>query len=61
MPTNHVIARVGFTLSWAPGTLRFLQYFRAKTDEDQTKSCLSAGPLALCSVLNPSLVIALHS
>ena len=30
MPTNHVIARVGFTLSWAPGTLRFFQYFRAK-------------------------------
>ena len=61
MPTNHVIARVGFTMSWAPGTLRFLQYFRANTGEGQKKSLLSAGPLALCYVLNPSLVIALHS
>ena len=30
MPTNHFIARAGFTLSWASGTSRFLQYFPAK-------------------------------
>ena len=29
-PTNRVIARAGFTLSWANGTLGYLQYFRAK-------------------------------
>ena len=29
-PTNYVIARTGFTLSWAPGTLGFSQYFPAK-------------------------------
>ena len=29
-PTNHAIAPGGFTLSWAPGALRFLQYFPAK-------------------------------
>ena len=29
-PTNHAIARAGFTLGWAPGTLGFLQYFSAK-------------------------------
>ena len=29
-PTNHVIARAGFKLSWAAGTLRFLEYFPAK-------------------------------
>ena len=28
--TNHVIARAGFTLSWAPGILGFLRYFPAK-------------------------------
>ena len=61
MPTNHVIARVGFTLSWDPGTLRFCNIFVPNTGEDQKKSYLSAGPLALCHVLNPSLVIALHS
>ena len=30
MPTNYVIARAGFTLSWAPGTLGFSQYFSVK-------------------------------
>ena len=30
MPTNHGIARAGFTLSWALGTSRFSQYFSAK-------------------------------
>ena len=29
-PTNHDFARGGFTLSWAPGTLGFSQYFPAK-------------------------------
>ena len=29
-PTNHIIARAGFTLSWNPGTLGFSQYFPAK-------------------------------
>ena len=29
-PINHVFAQAGFTLSWAPGTLGFLQYFPAK-------------------------------
>ena len=35
MPTNHVIARVGFTLSWAPGTLNFCDIFAPNTGEDQ--------------------------
>ena len=29
-PSNHVIARAGFSLSWVPGTLGFLQYFPTK-------------------------------
>ena len=36
-PTNHVIARAGFTLSWAPGTLGFSQYFLPNTGKDQKK------------------------
>ena len=43
MPTNHVIAQVGYTLSWGPGTLRVLQYFGPHTDEDQKKSYMSQG------------------
>ena len=60
-PANHVIARAGFTLSWAPGTLGFLLYFPANTGDDQKKSYVSAGPLTLCHMLNSSLVIALRS
>ena len=55
-PTNHVIARAGFTLSWTPGTTGFLQYFPVKCSRRPTKSDMSAGPLALCHMLNPSLV-----
>ena len=53
MPTNHVIARGGFTLCWAPGASGFSQYFPPKTGEDQKKSFMSAGPLALRHMLNP--------
>ena len=60
-PTNHVIARAGFTLSWDPGTWDFCNIFLPNTDEDQKKSYMSAEPLALCHMLNPSLVIALGS
>ena len=60
-PANHVIARAGFTLRWAPGTLGFCSIFLANTSEEQKNSYVSAGPLAQCHVLNPSLVIALRS
>ena len=57
---NHVIARAGFTLCWAPGTLGFsLHIFLPNTSEDQKTSYVSAGPLAQRHMLNPSLVIAL--
>ena len=36
-PTNHVIARARFTLSWAPGTLRFRNIFLPNTGEDQKR------------------------
>ena len=52
IPTNRGIARAGFTLSWAAGTLGFSQYFPANTGKDQIKSYMSAGPLALCHMLN---------
>ena len=58
---NHVISRAGFTLCWGPGTLRFLQYFPSTYKLRPKKSYLSAGPLALCHMLNPSLVIPLRS
>ena len=58
-PTNHVLAQAGFTLCWAHGTLGFLLYFPPNTGEDQKKFYMSAGPLALCHMLNPSLDIAL--
>ena len=61
-PTNRVIVRAGFTLSWATGTLEYSQYFPAyNADQDQKKSYLSVGPLALCHMLNPSMVIALRT
>ena len=60
-PANHVIARAGFTLFWAPGTLGFCNIFLPNTREDQKNSYVRAGPLAQCHVLNPSLVIALRS
>ena len=60
-PTNNVIVRAGFTSSWASGTLEFCNIFLPNTGEDQKKSYLSAEPLALCHMLNPSLVIALFS
>ena len=59
--TNHVIAQAGFILSWARGTLGLLQYFLPNAVEDQKKSYMSLGPLTLCHLLNPSLVIALRS
>ena len=38
MPTNHVIARVGFTLSWAPGHFEIFAIFsrqiQVKTKKD---------------------------
>ena len=39
----------------------FRNIFLPNTGEDQKKSHMSAGPLTLCHVLNPSLVIALRS
>ena len=39
----------------------FRNIFLPNTGEDQKKFYLSAGPLALSHVLNPSLVIALSS
>ena len=50
MPTNDVIAQAEFRLSWASGTLRFSQYFLTNTAEDQKKSYLSEGPLALSHI-----------
>ena len=43
-------------ISWAPGTLGFLQYFPVKFRWRQTTSYLSAGPLALSYMLNTFLV-----
>ena len=60
-PADHVIARAGFTLCWAPGTLGFCNIFLPNTSEDQKISYVSAGPLAQCHTLNLSLVIALRS
>ena len=40
MPTNHVIARVKFTLSWAPGTLRFFAIL-SRQIQVKTKKVLS--------------------
>ena len=47
-PTNHVIARAGFTLRGALGTLRdFLSIFLPNIRENQKKSHhMSAGPVA---------------
>ena len=59
-PANRVIARAGFKLCWAPGTLGFLQYFLPNTSKDEKNSYVSAGLLAQCHMLNPSLVIALN-
>ena len=39
----------------------FCNIFLSNTGENQEKSYMSAGPLALCHMLNPSLVIALRS
>ena len=63
MPTNHVIIRAGFTLSWFLAFWYFRNIFlpNRHTGEDQKKSYLSAVPLALSHVLNLSLVIALRS
>ena len=60
-PTNHVIARAGFTLSWALALWDFRNIFLPNAGEDQKKSYMSPGPMALCHMLNPSLVIALRS
>ena len=40
MPTNHVIARVGFTLSWAPGHFEILSIFSRQL-QVKTKKVLS--------------------
>ena len=60
---KNVIAQAGFTL---PGTLGTLGSFRnilqSKTGENQKKSYdLCTRPLALCHMVNPTLVIALRS
>ena len=66
-PTNHVIARAGFTLRGTSGAeplalWDFRNIFLPNTGKDQ-KMCygLSAGLLALYHMLNSTLVIALHS
>ena len=46
MPTNHVVARVGFTLSWPLALWDFCNIFKPNTGEDQKKSYLSTGPQA---------------
>ena len=40
MPTNHVIARVGFTLSWAPGTFEIFAIL-SRQIQVKTKKVLS--------------------
>ena len=60
-PTNHVIAGAGFTLSWTLAFWDFCNIFLPNIGEDQKKSYMSAGSLALGHLLNPSLVIALRS
>ena len=59
-PANHVIAPAGFTLCWALALWNFRNIFLPNTGEDKKKYYLSAGPLTLCHMLNPSLVIALR-
>ena len=45
-----------------PALWEFRNIFLPNTGEDQKKSChLSAVPLALCHMVNPSLVITLRS
>ena len=66
-PSNHDIAQAGFRLRGAFGAepLAFWDFrniFLPNIDEDHKKSYhLSAGPLAMCHLLNPAMVIALRS
>ena len=72
MPTSHVFVTPCNLLIWAGFALRgalalgdneeFRNIFLPNIDEDQKKSNHQrAGPLALCHVVNPSLVIKLRS
>ena len=61
--TNHVIARAGFTLRAAPGSLEIFETSSCETYEDQQKIYhLNMGaPGTIRHVVNPALVIALRS
>ena len=61
MPTNHVIARAGFTMSKALTLWDFRNIFRLNTAENQKTSYMHAGLLALSQMLNPPLVSARRS
>ena len=63
-PTNHVIARNGFTLHGSFGTFGdFCNIFPLNIGEDQKEfHHQRAGPLTLCHIMvNPAQVIALRS
>ena len=59
--TTHVIAGSDLHCVGLLARLDFRNIFLPDTGEDQKKSYVSAGPLALSHVLNPSLVITLRS
>ena len=59
---QYVIARAGFTLSWAPGTLGFSQYCPAKYWRRPTKVLYERGATGTEPyVKSVTMVIALHS
>ena len=65
-PTNHVIARAGFTLRGAFGAGHlalwdFRNIFLPNTGKDQKKFYDLSAALALSHMLNPALVTALRS
>ena len=61
-PTNHVIARPRFTLSWAPSTLGFSQYFSAKYRWRPKKSPIRARGHWHCAIcwIRPWLLYYVH-
>ena len=58
--TNRVIARTGFVLRGAPGTIKILQKLPKYQLKPKNKSYhLRAGPLALCHMVNSPQAITL--
>ena len=55
-PTNNVIARAGLDCVGPLALWDIRNIFLPNTGEDQKKFYMIAGPLALCHMLNPSLV-----